>query len=155
MRRASLFMIVSGWVSLIANVLGILGYFSGEGIFAGLELDGGLLIAASFLTLAYALVVWSAWAWKRVQVTHAPGEAALRAAFMLDALDDGPRPGLVLYTLRRPWFGGAGREPGATAEHTAGGLVTTAFFLVAARMAADAVGKIADAFGTVHLEEPR
>jgi hypothetical protein len=99
MRRTTLFLVVSGWVGLIANVLGILGHFSGDGVFAGLELDGGLLTAASFLTLAYVLVVWSAWTWKRVQVSHAPGESARNAAFMLDALAALPALTLWLYLL--------------------------------------------------------
>jgi hypothetical protein len=93
-------MMVSGWVSLIANVLGILAYFSGEGAFASLAPDGGLLLAASFLTLAYALVVWSAWAWKRTQRSRSRGEQARSAAFMLNALAALPVLTLWLYLLQ-------------------------------------------------------
>jgi hypothetical protein len=99
MKRTTWFLMVSGWVSLIANVLGILGHFSGDGAFADLALDGGLLAAGSFLTLGYALVMWSAWSWRRVRVTRGPGEAARSAAFMLDALAALPVLTLWLYLL--------------------------------------------------------
>ncbi len=84
---------------MIANVLGILGHFSGNGAFAALALDGGLLAAGSFLTLGYALVTWSAWSWRRVRSTRGAGEAARSAAFMLNALAALPALTLWMYLL--------------------------------------------------------
>jgi hypothetical protein len=64
MKRPNVFLIVTGLVSLAANVLTILSYFSNEEFAAVWKLDRGLLVALTFILMAYALVVWSALVWR-------------------------------------------------------------------------------------------
>jgi hypothetical protein len=99
MRRYNLFLLISGMVSLIANVLAIAGYFDADGLLAGLRPDPGLLAAGSFLTLAYALAVWSVWVWRWVGRSLDEEEARRRAHFLLTSLAALPALTLWLYLL--------------------------------------------------------
>jgi amino acid transporter len=105
MRRYNLFLLLSGLVSLVANVLAIASYFNADGLLAEWRLDPGLLAAGSLLTLAYALTVWSVWAWKRVRGSLNEKEARRRAHFLLTALAALPALTLWLYLLTGALFG--------------------------------------------------
>ena len=99
MRRYNAFLLVSGWVSLLANVLAIAGYFGADGALAGWRPDPGLLVTGSFLTLAYALAVWSVWVWRRVRLSSVEKDAMRSAHFLLTALAALPALTLWLYLL--------------------------------------------------------
>jgi hypothetical protein len=104
MRRYNVFLLVSGWVSLLANVLAIAGYFDVGGVLAGWRPDPGLLVVGSFLTLAYALAVWSVWVWRRVGLPSVKAEAVRSAHFLLTALAALPALTLWLYLLTGALF---------------------------------------------------
>jgi amino acid transporter len=99
MRRYNAFLLFSGMVSLVANVLAIAGYFDADGILAGWRPDPGLLVTGSFLTLAYALLVWSVWVWRRAGHSSSRKETARGARFLLTALATLPALTLWLYLL--------------------------------------------------------
>jgi hypothetical protein len=99
MQRYNKFLLISGWVSLIANILAIASYFDVGGVLAGWRLDPGLLVAGSFLTLAYALAVWSVWVWRRAGGPSAKASSMRSAHFLLTALAALPALTLWVYLL--------------------------------------------------------
>jgi hypothetical protein len=55
----------SGWISLIANLLAIAGFFLERWPPSIPQPNQGFWIVLSFVTTAYSLVIWSMWAWQR------------------------------------------------------------------------------------------
>lgn len=88
MKPSKLFVIISGLISLAANVLAILSFFSKDGVFSGWRLDPGLLVALSFVLMAYTLTTWSAlsWRWARARTLGNKRQGREPAAFLLNAL---------------------------------------------------------------------
>ncbi|NIS80601.1 MAG: hypothetical protein GTO14_10440 [Anaerolineales bacterium] len=88
MKRSNVFLIVTGLVSLAANVFAIMSYFTEEGAFVGWQMDPGLMVALTFVLMAYSLATWSAMAWRwaqgRIQGNKRP------ATFLLNALTTFP-----------------------------------------------------------------
>lgn len=88
MKVSNVFVLISGLVSLIANVLGVLSYLSPEGPFADWQLDQGLVVVLAFVLMAYGLAIWSALA---LRWTRGRGERLKRgsrriATFLLNWL---------------------------------------------------------------------
>jgi len=99
MRRYNGFLLVSGVIGLAANLLAIVGYFDVDGALSGWRPDPGLLVAGSFLTLAYLLGMWSIRTWRRVR-RSSPQPANTRSAhFLLISLAALPGLTLWLYLL--------------------------------------------------------
>lgn len=88
MKPSKLFVIISGLISLAANVLAVLSFFSQDGMFAGWRLDPGLLVALSFVLMAYSLTTWSAlsWRWAQARAFGNKRQGREPAAFLLNAL---------------------------------------------------------------------
>jgi hypothetical protein len=84
MKRSHVFFILSGVISMLANVAAILSYFQGVNAFRP---DRGLLIAVTFVLMAYALASWSLWVWRRTEGSAPVRRFSARpAAFILNAL---------------------------------------------------------------------
>lgn len=86
MKRSNVFLVVTGLVSLVANVLAILSYFINDGAFAGS--DPGLMVALTFLLMTYSLATWSAitWRWAQGRIHGNKRPARRPATFLLNAL---------------------------------------------------------------------
>jgi hypothetical protein len=83
------FVTLSGWVSLIANLLAIGGFLFERWPFPGWQANPGFWIVLSFVTTAYSLVIWSIWIWDRSGVDP-PGAASVAQTrsglFLLNAM---------------------------------------------------------------------
>jgi hypothetical protein len=55
----------SGWISLIANILAIIGFLLDRWLLSVWQPYRGFWVVLSFVTTAYALVIWSIWTWRR------------------------------------------------------------------------------------------
>ncbi len=88
MKRADGFFIVTGAVSLVANVLAILSTLSEDGFFRIREWDRGLLATLTFVLAAYTLTIWSTltWRWTRRLATNTRGFSRRPAMFLLISL---------------------------------------------------------------------
>lgn len=88
MKRSNVFLVVTGLVSLAANIFAILSYFTEEGAFAGRQMDPGLMVALTFVLMTYSLATWSAMTWRwaqgRMQANKRPTKRP--ATFLLNAL---------------------------------------------------------------------
>lgn len=101
MTRSQAFFIITAFVGLVANLLAIAGYFGDQGPLASWQLDPGLLIAATFVVMAYGLAVWSAlvWHWTGASDPDADTPHARGARFLLNALAAFPCLAGWLYLL--------------------------------------------------------
>jgi hypothetical protein len=95
MKRYNIFLWISGWIGLLANVLAILGTLDDRG-WLPWEVESGASVAIVFVSMAYSLCVWSVWVWSRVQRHPEPGSPGA-AAFLLNAL--GALPLLSLWIM--------------------------------------------------------
>jgi hypothetical protein len=88
MKRANGFLIVTGVVSLTANVLAILSALSEDGLFRTQEWDRGLLAVLTFVLAAYTLTIWSTltWRWTRRLAANTRGFSRRPAMFLLNSL---------------------------------------------------------------------
>lgn len=86
MKRSNVFLVVTGLVSLVANVLAILSYFTNDGAFAGS--DPGLMVALTFVLMIYSLATWSAitWRWAQGRIQGNKRPTRRPATFLLNAL---------------------------------------------------------------------
>jgi hypothetical protein len=84
MRRLNPFLIVTGLIGLVANLLAIAGYLTGRQALGGWHPDPGLLAALTFVLLAYSLIIWSALTWRWMHLrAEAPTPTPRRAAMAL------------------------------------------------------------------------
>jgi hypothetical protein len=88
MKRADGFLIVTGVVSLAANVLAILSTLSENGLFHTWGWDRGLLAVLTFVLAAYTLTIWSTltWRWTRRLAANTRGFSRRPAMFLIDSL---------------------------------------------------------------------
>lgn len=95
------FLFLSGVLSLTANVLAILGYFTEQGPFAGWRVDSGLLAALTLVLLLYSLSIWSAYVWRWTTAGEDPARRPARrpAAFLINFLATYPLLTIWLYLL--------------------------------------------------------
>jgi len=92
------FVIASGLVGMLANLLSILGYLSGWWTLAAGRIDPGLVLAATFMVTVYGLAVWAAFAWRWVHRRPVPSDPlARRAAALVLTI-------LVAYPLVSLWL---------------------------------------------------
>ena len=98
MKRSNVFVIVTGVVSLVANVLAILSSLSEEDPLFGWHPDRGLLTALTFVLLAYCLSMCSVLThrWVHGQRQGPKRKSRHIAAFLLN--------GLVAFPLLTLWF---------------------------------------------------
>jgi hypothetical protein len=97
MRRSNVLFTVTGLISLLANVLAILAYFSAEGPFSGWRPSAGLLLVMTFVFLAYSLIAWSTLVRRRTQPPDKASAPSLRPArFLLN--------GMAALPLLAVWF---------------------------------------------------
>lgn len=101
MKRYNVLLIITGVVSLAANLLAVVGYFTHQGPFAAWEVDSGLLTVLVLILLAYLMSIWSALVWKWTQGRDPrPTKGTRRAAsFLLNALAAFPVLSLGGYML--------------------------------------------------------
>lgn len=85
MKRSNTFVVITGLISLTANVLAIISYFTQEGVF---DIDPGLWIAIVFVLMAYSLTAWSvlAWRWTHGRTQGSRRRGRRSATFLLTAL---------------------------------------------------------------------
>ena len=89
MKWVNWFFIVTAFFGLLANLLAILDFLSGDGILRGWRLDPGLVAVVTFVLMTYTLVVWSwfTWRWAQrneaAQPTQAPRSVSLLANGLL------------------------------------------------------------------------
>ncbi|HEY44645.1 MAG TPA: hypothetical protein G4O11_11750 [Anaerolineae bacterium] len=98
MKRSNVFVLITGLVSLAANVLAILSYLSEEDPFFGWRPDRGLLTVLTFVLLAYCLAMWSTLTRRWVH-RHRQGPkrgARYTATFLLN--------GLIAFPLLTLWL---------------------------------------------------
>ena len=88
MKRVNGFLIVTGFVSLAANVLVILSALSEDGLFRAQDWDRGLLPVVTFMLAAYTLTIWSTltWRWARRFAANTRGFSRRPAMFLLNSL---------------------------------------------------------------------
>lgn len=92
------FLLVSGVVSLTANILAILGYFTE---LPAWRVDSGMLAALSLALLIYSLSVGSAFVWRWTTARQHPERPASRrpANFLINILTTYPLLTIWLYLL--------------------------------------------------------
>jgi hypothetical protein len=88
MRRTNDFLIVTGAVSFVANILAILSTLFEGGLFRIREWNRGLLAVLIFMLAAYTLTIWSTltWRWTRRLPANTRGFSRRPAMFLLDSL---------------------------------------------------------------------
>lgn len=88
MKRSNKFVVISGLVSLAANVLAIVSYFTEKGAFADWHVDPGLWVAVVFVLMAYSLTAWSvlSWRWTHGRAQGSKRKSGRSATFLLTAL---------------------------------------------------------------------
>jgi uncharacterized membrane protein YhaH (DUF805 family) len=98
MKRSNVFVIITGLVSLAANVLAILSYLSEEDPFFGWRPDRGLLTVLTLVLLAYCLAMWSILSrrWVHRQRKGPKRDSRYIAAFLLN--------GLIAFPLLTLWL---------------------------------------------------
>ena len=90
------FVTISGWVSLIANLLAIGGFLCERWPLSVWPANPGFWIVLSFVTTAYSLVIWSIWTWNR----GLHGAAQTRSGhFLLNAMAVLPALTIWLYLV--------------------------------------------------------
>jgi hypothetical protein len=95
------FLFLSGVLSLTANVLAILGYFTEQGPLAGWQADSGMRAALTLVLLIYSLSIWSAYVWRWTTAGQDPARRPARrpAAFLINLLATYPLLTVWLYLL--------------------------------------------------------
>ena len=98
MKRSNVFVVITGVVSLTANILAILSYLSEEDPLFGWRPDRGLLTALTFVLLAYCLSMCSVLTrrWVHRQRQKPKRRSRHIAAFLLN--------GLVAFPLLTLWL---------------------------------------------------
>jgi hypothetical protein len=91
-------MLLSGVVSLAANILAILGYFTE---LPAWSMDSGMLAALSLILLIYSLSMWSAFVWRWTTAGLRTDRPAARrsANFLINILATYPLLTIWLYLL--------------------------------------------------------
>lgn len=83
------FLKLSGWISLIANIVAITGFLIDRWPWNNRQPHHGFWVVISFIATAYALVLWSTWTWRRSNPRSDP-EGAVEfnraSSFLLNAL---------------------------------------------------------------------
>lgn len=144
MKRPDLFFILTGLVSLIANLLAILAYFSDTGLFAGWRPDRGLLVALTFVLLAYGLATWSAlvWRWTERRARHLMPRSRHAAALLLDGLAAFPLLALWLHLLFSTALGTGVRASELWLLALAVAWMVTPYIALGMRAAGEALGPL-------------
>jgi hypothetical protein len=98
MKRSNVFFIITGLVSMAANVLAILSYLSEEDPFFERRPDRGLLTVLTLVLLAYCLALWSTLTrrWVRRQRQGPKQGSRYIATFLLN--------GLIAFPLLTLWL---------------------------------------------------
>lgn len=88
MKRLNPFLIVTGLIGMVANILAILGYLSGERSLAGWRPNPGLVLALSIVLMAFGLVIWSTlvWRWNKRDIGTSSPNGRRAAMFLLNGL---------------------------------------------------------------------
>ncbi len=88
MKRSNVFVVITGLISLTANVLAVVSYFTEAGAFADWHIDPGLWIAIVFVLMAYSLTAWSvlSWRWTHGRTQGGKRKVHRSATFLLTAL---------------------------------------------------------------------
>jgi hypothetical protein len=83
MKRLHPFVVASGLIGMLANSLSILGHLAGWWALPGGRIDPGLVLAVTFVIMAYGLAVWAALAWRWAHARPVPADALARRAATL------------------------------------------------------------------------
>jgi hypothetical protein len=88
MKRSNVFVVISGLISLMVNVLAIVSYFGEGGAFADWHIDPGLWVAITCVLMAYSLTAWSVliWRWTHKRARSSGRKVHRPATFLLTAL---------------------------------------------------------------------
>jgi hypothetical protein len=87
MKRLHPFLIFTGAVGALANIVAIASYLSGA-LPPRWQLSSGLVLAGTFVLLAYSLTIWSSltWRWARARPNASTPASRRWALFLLDLL---------------------------------------------------------------------
>jgi hypothetical protein len=101
MKRLHPFLIVTGIVGALANIVAIAGYLQGAPPLARWHISSDLVLAGTFVLLAYSLTVFSTLAWRWVQARPAASQPSSRRAalFLANLLLTFPLVVLWIYLL--------------------------------------------------------
>jgi hypothetical protein len=69
------FLTFSGWISLMANLVAIVGFVIERWLAMSWQPNPGFWVVLSLVTTAYALVSWSIWIWRRPKNEMGPQPA--------------------------------------------------------------------------------
>jgi hypothetical protein len=88
MKRLHPFLIFTGAIGALANIVAIASYLSGALPLARWHLSSGLVLAGTFVLLAYSLTIWSSltWRWARARPGATTAASRRGALFLLDLL---------------------------------------------------------------------
>jgi len=101
MKRLHPFLILTGVIGTLANILAIASTLSGALPLARWHLSSGLMLAGTFVLLAYSLTIWSTltWRWARARPGAATPASRHAALFLLNLLLGFPLLVLWAYLL--------------------------------------------------------
>src|SRR4030042_1225058 len=101
MKRLHPFLILTGVIGALTNILAIISYLRGALPLARWKLSSGLVLAATFVLLAYSLTIWSSltWRWARARPSSTTPASRRGALFLLNLLLAFPLLVLWAYTL--------------------------------------------------------
>jgi hypothetical protein len=83
MKRLHPFLIVTGVIGALANIVAIARTLQGAPPLGRWHVSSGLVLAGSFVLLAYSLTIWSTLAWRWVRARPAAPPPSRRAALFL------------------------------------------------------------------------